>query len=56
MANMSYCRHENTSCDLRDVVEQWDDFDESEASEYEIEARKIIIKLSLQICEMNGEI
>jgi len=56
MANMSYCRHENTSFDLKDVVEQWDDFDENEASEYEIEARKIIIKLSFQICEMSEEI
>lgn len=33
MANMSYCRHENTLHDLEDVIKQWDDFDESQYSD-----------------------
>lgn len=56
MANMSYCRHENTYVDLKDVVEKWYDFDENNSSSYEINARKDIIKLAIEICEMEGEL
>ncbi len=53
MSNMSYCRHENTASDLRDVVEKWWDF-ENESS-YEIKARKEIIELARELLEMEGE-
>lgn len=45
MGNMSYCRHENTANDLQDVQEQWWDFDEDTASEYEKRGRKRIVDL-----------
>lgn len=47
MANMSYCRHENTSSDLRDVLTQWDDWVEEHESDkeasYESVARRHIM-------------
>lgn len=47
MSNMSYCRHENTSIDLQDVLAQWDDWaDEHEAggeSDYESRARRHVM-------------
>lgn len=45
MSNMGYCRHENTLSDLRDVFEQWDDFDMNDTSSYELMARKDLILL-----------
>ena len=56
MANMSYCRQENTYVDLKEGVEKWYDFDENNSSSYEINARKDIIKLAIEICEMEGEL
>lgn len=47
MSNMSYCRHENTSSDLRDVLVQWDDWAEEHQpqgeSSYESRARRHIM-------------
>lgn len=44
MANMSYCRHENTARDLEDVWDQWEDYTPGK-NEYEDKARKRIILL-----------
>lgn len=47
MSNMSYCRHENTSSDLHDVLMQWDDWAEDNQpqpeSSYESRARRHIM-------------
>jgi len=50
MANMSYCRFENTAKDLQDCINNWD-LDE-DASDYEIEAKKNIIEMAREIIEM----
>lgn len=50
MANMSYCRHENTAADLEDVWDQWNDYKEG-TSEYEDEARKRILRLIVDMYE-----
>lgn len=53
MANMSYCRHENTSSDLRDVLARWDDWaQEHEAggeSDYESRARRHIMEQAVAL-------
>lgn len=51
MANMSYCRHENTLNDLRDVWEKWDDFDEEDSNPDEIRAREQLRELVLEMAE-----
>ena len=45
MANMSYCRMENTAQDLQDVYENWEDAD----SESELRYREKILKLCHRI-------
>lgn len=42
---MTYCRHENTLTDLQDVIDNWDNFDPEQASEYELKAREQLEKL-----------
>ncbi|TGD36696.1 hypothetical protein [Brevibacterium aurantiacum] len=53
MSNMSYCRHENTSSDLRDVLAQWDDWAEEHpavgASDYESRARRSIMEQAVSL-------
>lgn len=44
MANMSYCRHENTARDLDDVWEQWEDYVPGK-NQHEDRARARIVKL-----------
>lgn len=56
MANMSYCRHENTARDLQDVVDRWEDTDEEGLDQYEKAGRKRIVKLAREILEMEGEL
>lgn len=46
MANMSYCRFENTASDLRDC---FDNFDNNDLSESEARARRDIIKMAVEI-------
>ena len=56
MANMSYCRFENTANDLRDCVDNWDTINE-QSSTYEIEGQKRILDLAIQLVEeLVGEI
>ena len=52
-ASQSYCRHENTLQEMRQVWEKWDEFDEDSDSEYEITARTKLLEL---ISEMAGEL
>ncbi len=52
-ASQSYCRHENTLQELRQVWEKWDEFDEDSGSEYEITARAQLLEL---IAEMALEL
>jgi|GEM_PF-3129187 hypothetical protein len=53
MSNMSYCRHENTSHDLRDVLAQWNDWaEQNEAggeSDYESRARRHILEQAVAL-------
>lgn len=53
MSNMSYCRHENTSSDLRDVLAQWDDRVEEHPvggdSDYESRARRSIMEQAVSL-------
>lgn len=53
MANMSYCRHENTSSDLRDVLARWDDWAEehqvASGSDYESRARRHIMEQAVAL-------
>jgi hypothetical protein len=51
MANMSYCRFENTCLDLRDCLKNWD----SATSDTEIMYRKEILDLAKEIVEYYGE-
>lgn len=51
MSNMSYCRHENTLSDLRDVWENWDDFDPEQATRQEIHARKALRELVMEMAD-----
>ena len=54
MGNMSYCRFENTSIDLEDCH---DHFDENDLSEGERAARRRIIKMAVEIAlDYGGEI
>lgn len=46
MGNMSYCRHENTAIDLRDVIENWEDVPNNE---HEIKARKRILEMIVTV-------
>jgi len=48
MGNMSYCRFENTSQDLEDCFDNMDESME-EASDYELKARKKLIRICCDI-------
>ena len=53
-ASQSYCSHENTLQELRQVWEMWNEFgNEDSDSEYEITARAQLLEL---IAEMAGEL
>jgi hypothetical protein len=55
MSNMSYCRHENTSKDMEDIVDTWFDYEEEEASDYEQRGRQSIIELAQEIVRLAEE-
>lgn len=52
MANMSYCRFENTYGDLLDCYENMEDTDD--LSSYEVSARKRVIALAVEIALQYG--
>ena len=51
MGNMSYCRFENTSNDLRDCLEHWDDLTDT-SNEWEYGARKEIWEMAKEIADL----
>ena len=53
MANMSYCRFENTSNDLQECVDNWEL--EDDASDYEKRGKEKIIELAEYILSMVEE-
>ena len=57
MANMSYCRYENTSRDLGDCVEAlWESDCGEDLSMYEIDGLKSLLSLSKEIVAMEYKI
>ena len=57
MANMSYCRYENTARDLSDVVNALYDSDCGESlSDYEVRGLKQILDLAGEITGMEDKI
>lgn len=55
MANMSYCRMENTYGDLRDCYENWGDDDGDELSDSEKRYRSDLLELCKEIIRDYGE-
>jgi len=56
MANMSYCRFENTYRDLQDCYNDLcEDCEKELSSDYEERARKNLLELCQQIAEEFGE-
>lgn len=57
MPNMSYCRYENTSLDMQDVVDTLYDSDVTEdLSDYERRGLRTILELSKEIVGMEDKI
>ena len=57
MPNMSYCRYENTSLDMQDVVDTLYDSDVTEdLSEYETRGLRTILELAKEIVGMEYKI
>jgi len=57
MPNMSYCRYENTSLDMQDVVDTLYDSDVTEdLSNYEQRGLKTILELAKEIVGMEDKI
>jgi hypothetical protein len=52
MANMSYCRFQNTVGDLRDCYDNWDDED---LSEEEVRAQRSLMRLCQDIVADYGD-
>jgi hypothetical protein len=55
MANMSYCRFENTARDLQDCVSAIDNGNVYDFNEYELNGFEKLIKLAEEIVDMNDE-
>lgn len=57
MPNMSYCRYENTSLDMQDVVNTlWDSDCDEELSTYEQLGLKTVLELAKEIVGMEDKI
>ena len=57
MPNMSYCRYENTSLDMQDVVDTlWDSDCNENLSEYETRGLRTILELAKEIVGMEDKI
>tara|TARA_R100000664_G_scaffold34160_1_gene54490 strand:+ start:17939 stop:18145 length:207 start_codon:yes stop_codon:yes gene_type:complete len=56
MPNMSYCRFENTSKDMRDCLYALDRGEAEDLSNYEIEGLKNLLAYAKEIVELEGEI
>ena len=58
MANMSYCRFENTAGDLEDCIEAIHDWEDEckDLSSYETRALKDLLEQAKEIIELENEI
>ena len=57
MPNMSYCRYENTSLDMQDVVDTLYDSDvDEDLSDYEQRGLRTILELAKEIVGMENKI
>ena len=57
MPNMSYCRYENTSLDMQDVVDTLYDSDvDEDLSDYEPRGLRTILELAKEIVGMEDKI
>ena len=57
MPNMSYCRYENTSLDMQDVVDELYDSDvDEDLSDYEQRGLRTILELAKEIVGMEDKI
>lgn len=57
MANLSYCRYENTSRDLQDCVNAlWDSDCGEDLSVYEVDGLKRLLELSKEIVNLEDKI
>lgn len=57
MPNMSYCRYENTSLDMQDVVDTLYDSDvDEDLSTYETRGLRTILELAKEIVGMENKI
>jgi hypothetical protein len=57
MPNMSYCRYENTSLDMQDVVDTLYDSDvDEDLSNYEARGLRTILELAKEIVGMEDKI
>ena len=56
MANMSYCRFENTVRDMRDCINAIEDRETDELSNYEVNALSEFLDLAREINNLEPEI
>jgi hypothetical protein len=56
MANMSYCRFENTVRDMRDCINAIEDRETDELSNYEVNALRNFLDLAREITNLDHEI
>ena len=57
MPNMSYCRYENTSYDMQDVVDTlWDSNVDEDLSQSEVRGLRTILELARDIIDMEDKI
>jgi len=56
MANMSYCRFENTVRDMRDCINAIEDKETDELSNYEVNALSEFLDLAREITNLDHEI
>jgi len=54
MSSMTYCRHENTAAEMRQVVDMWE-YDPADLNDYERRARERIVALAHRIVELAAE-
>ena len=54
MANMHYCRYENTLAALRQCAEGWENDDIYSLNEYEASAKENLIQTMKALLEMEG--
>ena len=56
MPNMSYCRFENTTKDMRDCINAIEDQETDELSNYEVRALSSFLDLAREIINLEPEI